>query len=76
MEITPELRREFAQSLGSIRTEKKAASSRENGKQGGRPLKRLLDIVCNCDGEDLKHLSTCPRGRTIRQRKKKGLPLV
>lgn len=29
--------KKFAGSIGSIRTEKKAAASRENGKKGGRP---------------------------------------
>lgn len=28
---------EFARYLGSIKTEKKSMSSRENGKRGGRP---------------------------------------
>lgn len=32
-----------ASALGSIRTEKKAASSRENGKKGGRPLYTFED---------------------------------
>lgn len=67
---------EAARALGSVRTEKKAASSRENGKLGGRPLKRLEDIPCTCGGEGLNHLSTCQRGRTIRVRRKKGLPLT
>ncbi len=63
---------EAARVLGSIKTEKKAASSRENGKKGGRPMKDLADIPCNCGGEGLTHKSTCSRGRTIRQRKKTG----
>lgn len=32
----------MAQALGSIKTEKKAKASRENGKKGGRPKKVLL----------------------------------
>jgi len=32
----------YAVKLGSIKTEKKAKSSRENGKLGGRPTKRML----------------------------------
>ena len=64
---------EAAKALGSIKTEKKAATSRENGKLGGRPMKALADIPCNCGGEGLEHRSTCPRGRTIRQRQRKGL---
>ena len=67
---------EAARALGSIRTEKKAAASRENGKLGRRPLKPLDTIACNCGGEGLNHKSTCPRGRRIRQRKRTGLPLV
>jgi hypothetical protein len=67
---------EAARIMGSVRTEKKAGSSRENGKLGGRPLKRLEDIPCNCGSEGLEHKSTCPRGRTIRQRRRKGLSLT
>ena len=37
------------QALGSIRTPKKAASSRENGKKGGRPLKPT--IKCEICGQ-------------------------
>lgn len=35
-------RKSAASTLGSIRTEKKSASSRENGKKGGRPKSRSL----------------------------------
>lgn len=61
---------EAAKALGSIKTEKKATSSRENGKKGGRPFKNLEEIPCTCGGEGLDHKSTCPRGRTIRQRRR------
>lgn len=67
---------EAAQALGSIKTEKKAASSRANGKKGGAPMKQLMDIPCNCGGEDLNHKSTCRRGVAIRLRRKKGLSLT
>jgi len=62
---------EAAAALGRIKTEKKAKQARENGKLGGRPLKRLEDIPCNCGGQGLEHRSACPRGRIIRQRQKK-----
>lgn len=65
-----------ARALGSIRTEKKAAASRENGKKGGAVMKRLADIPCNCGGEGLEHKSTCRRGVAVRYRTKKGLPLT
>ena len=68
---------EAARALRSIPSEKRAEASRENGRNGGRPLKALAEIPCNCDGgAGFDHRSTCPRGRTIRQRRKKGLPLT
>jgi hypothetical protein len=67
---------EAARALGSIRTAKKAASSRENGKKGGARLKPLETIPCTCGGEGLNHKTTCPRGIRIRVRQKKGLPLT
>lgn len=72
-----EARRTAASLLGSARTERKAAASRANGKLGGRSLKPLLEIQCTCGGGDsLDHKTTCPRGRVIRYRQKKGLPLT
>lgn len=66
-----------AVALGRIRTPKKAAAARENGKEGGRPLKALATIPCNCGaGDSLDHKSTCPRGRTIRRRRKLDQPLT
>jgi hypothetical protein len=69
---------EAARALGRIRTEKKAAAARENGRRyGGRPLKPLAQIPCDCGaGEAPEHKSTCPRGRTIRRRRKLGQPLT
>ncbi len=40
-------KREAAKALGSIKTEKKAKSSRENGKLGGRPPKQYSFTVGN-----------------------------
>ena len=74
-EVTPQDMARLARYLGSIKTPKKAAISAANGKLGGRPLKSLADIPCDCGGEGLDHKSTCPRGRTIRRRRKEGLPL-
>lgn len=37
--LTDKQRRLYASYLGSIKTDKKAKSSRENGKLGGRPKK-------------------------------------
>lgn len=76
MPLTPEQRQEYAREIGSIKTEKKAAASRENGKKGGGKLKPLESLPCNCDGEGLNHRSTCRRGIAIRYRRKRGLPLV
>jgi hypothetical protein len=66
---------EAARALGSIKTAKKAESSRENGKKGGGVIKPLERIPCSCGGEGLQHKSTCRRGVAIRNRRKKGLPL-
>lgn len=62
--------------LGSRTSERKAAAAREAGKLGGRPLKPLETLECTCGGEGLDHKSYCPRGRAIRYRQDKGLPLV
>ncbi len=40
-----------AAALGSIRTAKKAAAARENGKLGGRPRKTMGDLVDEIDAE-------------------------
>jgi len=66
---------EAARALGSIKTERKAAQARENGKKGGRPLVSLEAIPCTCGGHGLDHKSTCRRGVVIRYRRRKGLPI-
>jgi hypothetical protein len=71
--VTPS---EAARALGRIKSEKKSAAARENGKAGGRPLKSLASIPCTCGGEGLDHKSTCPRGRRIRTRRRAGLPMT
>ncbi len=65
-----------ARMMGRVKSEKKAAQARENGKRGGGPMKRLADIPCTCGGEGLEHKSTCRRGVAVRYRTKKGLPLT
>ena len=65
-----------ARALGSVRTVKKAASSRENGKLGGGRMKQLADIPCICEEGATAHKSTCRRGIAIRYRMKKSLPLT
>jgi hypothetical protein len=68
---------EAAAAMGRVRSPKKAEAARENGKKGGGPRKVLADIPCNCGaGDSLEHKSTCPRGRTIRRRRKLGQPLT
>jgi hypothetical protein len=71
--VTSEVR-EYLSHIGSIRTEKKARASAENGKQGGRPQKDLSEIPCTCGrGDALEgHPTTCPRGLAIRRRRKAG----
>jgi hypothetical protein len=62
---------------GSVRSERKAAAVRENGKLGGKKPRPLADIFCSCGSESLTsgHKSTCPRGRAIKRRLAKGQPL-
>jgi len=80
-----EARRLAASLMGQARTPRKAASSAENGRlYGGKKIKPLAEIACACgagdvtinaDGKPL-HPTTCPRGRVIRYRLTKGLPLT
>jgi hypothetical protein len=65
--------------MGSARTPAKVAAARENVAKARslRGFKPLADIPCNCGaGDSLEHKSTCPRGRTIRRRRKLGQPLT
>lgn len=87
-----EARREAARLMGMARTERKKVSSAANGLQGGRPdnlnggrpPKPLAEIACTCgrgdqaltDDRKPAHPTTCPRGRVIRYRVQKGLPLT
>ncbi len=60
---------------GRAKSDAKAAAARENGLKGGKPLKPLNEAVCTCGKDGLDHPATCPRGRAIRYRRQKGLPL-
>jgi len=37
------MKNSYAVALGSIKSDKKAKSSRENGKKGGRPKNKVVD---------------------------------
>ncbi len=80
----PEAARAAGRALGSIKTPKKAESSRRNGLMangaGGRPLKPLLEIPCTCRGADPAvaagldgHKTYCLRGQAIMRRQKAGI---
>ena len=76
-------RREAARMMGSAKSEKKAAAARANAQKTYKPMKVLADIVCLCSPPEgdpglppFKHKSTCLRGRAIKYRTEKGLPLT
>lgn len=70
-------RRNAGRLLGMVKSDRKAEAARENGKKGGKECKPLAEIACTCGhGDSLEHPTTCPRGRVIRYRIKKGLPLT
>lgn len=67
-----ELIRQAMKVIGGRKTPKKAASSRENGKMGGRPagsLKPLESIECRCGKCPDDPKTYCPRGRAILRRR-------
>jgi hypothetical protein len=58
--------------IGARKTPKKAASSRANGKLGGRPagtLKPLESFECKCGKCPDDPKTYCPRGRAILRRR-------
>jgi hypothetical protein len=78
----PETASAAGRALGSIKTEKKAEAARRNGllaKNGGRPLKPLLEIPCTCRAADPTvaaglegHKTYCLRFQAIKRRQKAG----
>ena len=60
--------REAAQVMGEARSERKTLAARENGKQGGRPLKPLEQLPCTCGPDAAHHTSRCPRGKAVKRR--------
>lgn len=75
-----EARKRAASLMGSVSSERKKAAAQRNAKM---PRKRLDEIVCTCGRPSVLdetgkpvHPTTCPRGRVIRLRLKKGLPLT
>ncbi len=77
-------RSEAARTMGRSRTPAKAAAAKRNAQKGGRKLKALALVRCTCgkgdatvdDAGKVLHPTTCPRGRVIRYRLSKGLPLT
>ena len=79
------MKNENAVALGMIKSERKAAAARVNARRprpaGRKPrkAKSINQLTCNCGSGDVlelaAHLTTDPRGRVIRYRVKKGLPL-
>ena len=65
--------RKAAAALGSIRTAKKAATSRENGRKGGRPPANIDDrlrrdvLRAEARGEARVKLVRTPDGRTLEE---------
>lgn len=55
---------------GSVKSDSKTRTARENGRLGGRPQKPLIDIECTCGASLFMagHKSTCLRGRAIKRR--------
>ncbi len=77
-------KRAAASVMGSIRTERKSSSSRDNlakrppEKLGGLTPKPLYSLTCSCGaGEALEgHKWSCPRGQAIKRRQKEGRDLL
>ena len=76
-------RSEAARLMGRAKSDKKTAAARANAQKTYKPMKALIDIVCLCglpEGDPglppFKHKSTCLRGRAIKYRQAKGLPLT
>ena len=74
---------EAARALRAIPSEKRAQASRENGRNaaakgvlGGRPVKPLSEIECNCGAADVHlHKPACLRGQAVKRRLARNLPL-
>lgn len=75
---------EAARAMGQVKSEAKTKAARKNAtrprpnarKPRPNALKKLADIKCTCTGSGLEHRSYCPRGRAIRYRQARGLPLT
>ena len=76
----PDALSEAARQMGRTRSERKAATSRENAarrmpeQMPGRTPKPLAEIPCRCDagGAMVGHRWDCPRGQAIKRREKAG----
>ena len=76
--LTAAEKRSAAAALGSIRSEKKAASSAKNGALAppgpGRAPAALFSLACSCGAGDTTegHKTSCPRGQAVKRREKEG----
>lgn len=67
-EISPEIRA-YMSALGSKKTEAKMKSARENLAKGANARRKdPMTLPCVCGQCPDKPLTTCPRGRLLRQR--------
>lgn len=80
--LTDDQKRKAAAALGSIRSEKKAASSAKNGALAppgpGRSPAPLFSLACSCGAGDVTegHKTSCPRGQAVKRRQREGRDLL
>lgn len=73
--MSNQLRSEAARLMGSASSEKKRLAAIKNSEHTRFKAKPLSELACTCGKCPDDPKTTCPRGRAIRRRKAKGLPL-
>jgi hypothetical protein len=74
-EKIPDAVREYMSAIGSRKTEKKLKAIARNGLSTRFKPKPLSELECICGKCPSDPKTYCPRGRAIRRRIAKGLPL-